>query len=125
MRVLVVDPSAGMRRILVSTLKRQGYTDVVEAATGSEALAQIDATPVDLVLGDWLTREGDGLEFIRAVRAAEGTRHLPVLMITARATREHLLAAVRAGASGYIVKPFTPDILHERIEALVGKATLG
>jgi two-component system chemotaxis response regulator CheY len=121
MRVLVVDGSTGMRRILVSTLKRQGYHEIVEASTGAEGLAALSADPVDLIVTDWLTREGDGLEFVRAARASEPARHVPILMITARATRDNILAAVRAGANGYIVKPFAPDTLRERIEALVGK----
>ena len=110
-----------MRRILVGALRRQGHQDIVEASSGAEGMAQLAAAPVTLILTDWLTREGDGLDFVRSVRASSASKDVPILMVAARATRDNILAAVRAGANGYIVKPFAPDTLREKIESLVGK----
>ena len=110
-----------MRRIIVSTLKRQGYDDIVEAASGNEGLEQLSAAPVDLIITDWIAQEADGLEFVRSARGTKAAKQVPILMITTKATRQHILEAVKAGANGYIVKPFTPDTLRDKIEELVAK----
>jgi two-component system chemotaxis response regulator CheY len=108
-----------MRRILSGTIKRLGYEDVVEAAGGREALEHLAQANVDLIVTDWIMPEMSGLDFVRAVRALESTRDVPILMVTANATRDHIIAALRAGVNGYIVKPFTADTLREKLEALL------
>jgi two-component system chemotaxis response regulator CheY len=120
MRFLIVDDSVAMRRILTTTLKRQGYEDVVEAGNGVEALECLSTCPVDAIITDWIMPEMDGIEFVRAVRAREdGQQQVPLLMMTTHATREHIIEAMNAGVTGYILKPFTPDTLQEKIDALV------
>ena len=119
MRFLIVDDSIAMRRILTTTLKRQGYEDVVEAANGLEALDCLTASPFDAIITDWIMPEMDGIEFVRAVRAREDGQQVPLLMMTTHATREHIIEAMNAGVTGYILKPFTPDTLQEKIDALV------
>lgn len=119
MRFLIVDDSIAMRRILTTTLKRQGYEDVVEAANGLEALDCLTASPVDAIITDWIMPEMDGIEFVRAVRAREDGQQVPLLMMTTHATREHIIEAMNAGVTGYILKPFSPDTLQEKIDALI------
>lgn len=114
MRFLVVDDSATMRRILVNSLQRIGYDDFVEAASGAEALERLDAS-VQFIITDWSMPGLSGVELARALRASSPS--VPVLMVTTRSSREELMAALQAGVSHYIVKPFTPQVLKERIEA--------
>ena len=122
MRVLLIDNSSAMRRIIAGALKRMGHHDIVEAANGREGLEQVSASGIDLAITDWTMPEMDGIEFTRAVRAMDTTRDLPVLMVTTNATRDHIVEAVNAGVSGYVVKPFTPYTLRQKIEMLVGHA---
>ena len=119
MRFLIVDDSIAMRRILSATLKRQGYEDVVEASNGREALGCLESGPFDAIITDWIMPEMDGIDLVRAVRAREDGQQVPMLMITTHATREHIIEAMNAGVTGYILKPFTPDTLQEKIDALV------
>ena len=104
-----------MRRILVTSLQRVGLGDVVEAGDGREALARFDAT-VQLVVTDWQMPHMNGTELARALRARG--EQVPILLVTARSVREDLLEAAAAGVTGYIVKPFTPQRLREKIDAL-------
>ena len=117
MRFLVVDDSATMRRIVVNSLQRVGFTDVVEAADGAEALEKMDS--VDFLITDWNMPKLSGAELTRAVRAREDTRQLPVLMVTARSVRDDILSAMEAGVDSYVVKPFTPQVLREKIDAVL------
>jgi two-component system chemotaxis response regulator CheY len=110
-----------MRRILAATLNRLGHTEIVEATNGREGMDRLAAFDIDMIVTDWIMPEMDGIDFIRAVRATEKYRDVPVLMVTTNATREHIVEAVEAGASSYIVKPFAPDTLREKIEALARK----
>jgi two-component system, chemotaxis family, chemotaxis protein CheY len=118
MRFLVVDDSATMRRIVVNSLQRIGYADVVEAADGREALDKLDAT-IGLIITDWNMPNMGGVELAREVRSREAYRTLPMLMITARSVREDILTALESGLNYYIVKPFTPQVLRERIDAML------
>ncbi len=117
MRFLVVDDSATMRRIVVNSLQRVGFTDVVEAGDGAEALEKIDS--IDFLITDWNMPKLSGAELTRAVRAREDTRMLPVLMVTARSVRDDILMAMEAGVDSYVVKPFTPQVLREKIDAVL------
>jgi len=112
-RVLVVDDSGTMRSIHRGILKMLGHEDVIEARDGSEALDKLAVFTPDLVLVDWKMPKMDGLLFVRALRS-KGI-DAPVIMISAEADREGVVAAIRAGVSAFVVKPFTPDVLSQRI----------
>ena len=120
MKVLVVDDSPTMRRIIISTLHRIGLSDCIEAADGAQALARFDAS-VNFVITDWNMPVMSGTELARALRAAGHA--VPILMITARSVRIDMLDALDAGVSNYIVKPFTAQLLKSKIDSLLGVAT--
>jgi two-component system chemotaxis response regulator CheY len=122
MRILTVEDSATMRRIIRNTLKRVGYDDVVEAENGQMALAKLATDKIDFVITDWSMPEMNGLDFIIEVRRNESTKHLPVLMITTVAEREDILTALKAGVNNYIVKPFDADTLKTKIEQVLGQS---
>lgn len=118
MKFLLVDDSATMRRIVVNSLNRIGYTDCVEAADGADALRLYDAS-IGFVITDWNMPNMSGLELAAALRARPDASSVPILMVTTRSVKEDIVAAVQAGVSGYIVKPFTPQVLKEKIEQIV------
>ena len=118
MRFLVVDDSPTMRRIIINTLKKLGYHECHEAANGREGVECLATTPVDIVITDWNMPEMSGIEFIKAVRSNAATKHLPVLMVTSKAAEDDVVQARHAGVSNYMVKPFTTDMIREKIEAL-------
>ena len=115
MKFLVVDDSATMRRIVVNSLRRIGYENSVEAADGAEALSNFDSS-VDFVITDWNMPNMSGLDFVRALRKREDGGATPILMVTTRSVREDIVQAAEAGVNNYVVKPFTPEILREKID---------
>jgi two-component system chemotaxis response regulator CheY len=119
MRFLIVDDSGTMRRIMVSALQRIGYTDFVEAADGEEALERFDPS-IGCVLTDWNMPNLGGVEFVRAVRGRPGGVTVPIIMVTTRSIREDIIEAAKAGVSNYIVKPFTPQVLKDKLEQVLG-----
>jgi two-component system chemotaxis response regulator CheY len=121
MKFLVVDDSATMRRIVVNSLQRIGFTDTVEAADGQEALARFDGS-ISFVITDWNMPNMSGTDFTRALRSRPDGVNVPVLMVTARSVKEDILTAMEAGVNNYIVKPFTPQVLKEKIDALLPAA---
>jgi two-component system chemotaxis response regulator CheY len=121
MRVLVVDDSSTMRRIIVNTLKKLGYEDTLEAGDGREALRSLTATPADVVVTDWNMPEMTGPEFVEALRANPSHTHVPVLMVTTQASQEDVIVALRAGVNDYLVKPFTPDALKDKLQSLLSR----
>jgi two-component system chemotaxis response regulator CheY len=118
MKFLVVDDSVTMRRIIVNSLQRIGYSNTVEAGNGQEALSAFDAS-VGFVITDWNMPNMTGLEFARAVHARGEGKTVPILMVTTRSMREDILAAVEAGVNNYILKPFTPAVLKEKIDQVL------
>ncbi len=116
MKFLVVDDSPTMRRIVINSLQRFDFSDFVEASDGVEALERFDDS-VDFVITDWNMPNMNGIEFTRALRS-HVSRPVPILMVTTRNVREDILAAVQAGISNYIVKPFTPQVLKDKIDLL-------
>ena len=122
MKFLVVDDSVTMRRIMINALQRIGYTDAVEADDGAQALARFDAS-IGFIITDWNMPVMSGLEFARAVRAHPAGQSVPILMVTTRGAREDIVTAVEAGVNNYILKPFTPSVLKEKIDRLL--ATMG
>jgi len=122
MRILTVEDSATMRRIIRNTLKRVGFDDVVEAENGQMALTKLATDKIDFVITDWSMPEMNGLDFILEVRRNDSTKHLPVLMITTVAEREDILTALKAGVNNYIVKPFDADTLKAKIDQVLGRS---
>lgn len=120
-KFLVVDDFATMRRIVRSLLKELGFENIEEAEDGVVALARLRQGGVEFVVTDWNMPNMTGLELLQAVRADEKLRSLPVLMITAEAKKENIIAAAQAGASGYIVKPFTAATLDEKLKRIFEK----
>ena len=118
MKFLVVDDSVTMRRIIVNSLQRIGYSETVEAGDGQEALNAFDAS-VQFVITDWNMPNMSGIDFARALRARADGKHVPILMVTTRSMREDILAAVEAGVNNYILKPFTPPTLKEKIDQVM------
>jgi two-component system, chemotaxis family, chemotaxis protein CheY len=121
MRFLVVDDSATMRRILVNSLQRIGFADCVEAEDGRQALEKFDPD-ISFVITDWNMPTMSGIDFVRTLRAYGNGKTVPILMVTARSIREDIVAAVSAGVNGYIVKPFTPQVLKEKIDQVMSSA---
>jgi two-component system, chemotaxis family, chemotaxis protein CheY len=118
MKSLVADDSATMRRIVINSLQRIGFAEFVEAEDGTSALARFDAS-IGFVITDWNMPNMNGLEFARAVRGHPAGATVPILMVTTRSVREDILAAVEAGVNNYIVKPFTPQVLKEKIDQVI------
>lgn len=113
-KVLVVDDSATMRKIVIRALNSVGCTDTAEAVDGQEAIAAFQASAFDVVLTDWNMPNKTGVELAREIRAL-GSK-VPVFMITTEAEKDRVLEAMRAGVSDYLVKPFTADMLREKLE---------
>ncbi len=118
---LVVDDFNTMRRIVRNLLKELGFTNVEEAEDGADALNKLRATTCDFVITDWNMPNMDGLELLKNIRADEQLKAMPVLMVTAEAKKENIIAAAQAGASGYVVKPFTAAILEEKLNKIFEK----
>lgn len=118
MKFLVVDDSATMRRIITTSLEKIGYVDFVEASNGFEALTKFDKT-IDFVIVDWNMPVMSGIECIRKLRARPDGKSVPILLVTTSSAKEDIIAAVQAGVNNYIVKPFTPHLLKEKIEAII------
>lgn len=117
-KILVVDDFPTIRRIVRNLLKELGYSNVDEAEDGAMGLAKLKAGSYDFVISDWNMPNMDGLQMLQAIRADEALSHLPVLMVTAEAKKENIIAAAQAGASGYVVKPFTAATLDEKISKI-------
>ena len=121
MRFLIVDDFSTMRRIVRNLLKELGYTNVDEAEDGDMALAKLRGEPFDFVISDWNMPNMDGLTMLQNIRADPALSKLPVLMVTAEAKKENIIAAAQAGANGYIVKPFTAATLDEKLTKIFEK----
>tara|TARA_R100000353_G_C6348171_1_gene152505 strand:- start:55 stop:441 length:387 start_codon:yes stop_codon:yes gene_type:complete len=121
MSILVVDDFPTMRRIVRSLLKELGFTNVEEAEDGQEALCKLKSGEFEFVVSDWNMPNLDGLEMLKQIRADEAMKALPVLMVTAEAKKENIVAAAQAGANGYIVKPFTAATLEEKLNKIFEK----
>ena len=121
LKFLVVDDFSTMRRIVRNLLKELGYTNVDEAEDGAIALQKLNSTTFDFVVTDWNMPNMDGLALLQTIRRTPQLKHLPVLMITAEAKKENIIAAAQAGASGYIVKPFTAATLAEKLQKIFDK----
>ena len=121
LKFLVVDDFPTMRRIVMSLLKELGYTNLSEAENGAEGLAKLRSNRFDFVVSDWNMPVMDGLTMLQHIREDAALKHLPVLMVTAEAKKENIIAAAQAGASGYVVKPFTAATLQEKLAKIFEK----
>ena len=120
-KFLVVDDFSTMRRIVRNLLKELGYSDVDEAEDGVQALQKLRSEKFDFVVSDWNMPNMDGLELLKQIRADATLSTMPVLMVTAEAKKENIIAAAQAGANGYVVKPFTAATLDEKLSKIFEK----
>lgn len=118
MKILIVDDFSTMRRIIKNLLKDLGFTNTHEADDGSTALPMLKTSDFDFLITDWNMPGMTGIDLLRAVRSDDALSHMPVLMVTAEAKREQIVAAAQAGVNGYVVKPFTAQALKEKIEKI-------
>ena len=120
LKFLIVDDSQTMRRIVANSLKNLGYEDFVEASDGKDALVKLAADDsINFVITDWNMPVLSGLELIKAIRADEKMGKIPVLMVTTRGVKDDIIEALKAKVNNYVVKPFTPAILREKIDQIV------
>lgn len=123
LKILAIDESATMRRIIVSTLRRAGFEAVIEAANAKDAMAALDGDSVDFVIANLNMSDMDGLEFVSQIRQIDDYRNLPILMVTSRSVKSQITQAIDAGVSNYIVRPFAPDTLKEKIVQTIERAS--
>lgn len=121
LKFLIVDDFSTMRRIVRNLLKELGFTNAEEAEDGIVALSKLRDGKFDIVVSDWNMPNMDGLTLLQSIRADPALKHLPVLMVTAEAKKENIIAAAQAGASGYVVKPFTAATLQEKMNKIFEK----
>ena len=115
MRILIVDDFSTMRRIVKNLLNDLGYTNTAEADDGTTALTALHQSHFDFVVTDWNMPGMTGIDLLKAIRADDKLKHLPVLMVTAEAKREQIIEAAQAGVNGYIIKPFTAATLEDKL----------
>jgi len=118
MNVLVVDDFATMRRIITNVLKQLGYENIFEAEDGTKALQILETENIQFVITDWNMPQMSGLDLLKAIRASEDKKHIPVLMVTAEAMQENIMKAAQAGVNNYIIKPFDAATLSEKIKKI-------
>ena len=120
MKIMLVDDSRTMRNIQRNILGQLGHTDVVEAVDGQDALNKVKGENPDLLLVDWNMPNMDGLTFIKAFR--EDNKTTPIIMVTTEAEKSRVIEAIKAGVNNYVIKPFTPEILTQRIDETLSKS---
>jgi len=118
MKILIVDDFSTMRRIIKNLLRDLGFTNTAEADDGATALPMLNSGGFDFLVTDWNMPIMSGLDLLKAVRADDKLKHLPVLMVTAEAKRDQIIEAAQAGVNGYVVKPFTAQALKDKIEKI-------
>ena len=120
MKILVVDDSSTMRRIIKNTLGRLGHKDLLEAEDGQVAWNVMkENEDIDILVTDWNMPVMNGLELVKKVRAEEKYADLPIIMVTTEGGKTEVITALKAGVNNYIVKPFTPQVLQEKLEAVL------
>ena len=123
MRVLIVDDSVAMRRVERSMLEDMGLSDISEAADGSQALKLVSSRKFDLILLDWKMPVLSGLDTLKKLKADPEFESIPVVMITSETNKTKILEAIQSGAANYIIKPFSDEVLREKLEPFLGKKT--
>ena len=125
MKILIVDDFSTMRRIIKNLLRDLGFTNTAEADDGMTALPMLQNGSYDFLVTDWNMPGMTGIELLKSVRSDENLCNLPVLMVTAEAKRDQIVAAAQAGVNGYVVKPFTAAALKEKIEKIFDRIESG
>lgn len=120
MKILVVDDSSTMRRIIKNSLTNLGYADIAEAEDGALAWEVMIEEEINVLVTDWNMPNMNGLELVKKVRADERYAEIPIIMITTEGGKLEVITALKAGVNNYIVKPFTPQVLKEKLEAVLG-----
>ncbi len=118
MKILIVDDFSTMRRIIKNLLRDLGFTNTIEADDGQSALPLLKAGSIDFLITDWNMPGMTGIDLLKTVREDPNIKQIPVLMVTAEAKREQIIAAAQAGVNGYVVKPFTATVLKEKIDKI-------
>jgi two-component system chemotaxis response regulator CheY len=121
MKILLVDDSNTMRRIQRNTLEKLGHTDIEEAGDGAEAVNKMAAGGFELVLMDWNMPNMTGIEALKLMKANPATKAVPVIMVTSESEKSRIMEAIQCGAANYVVKPFQPETLQEKIAAVAKK----
>jgi len=121
MKILVVDDSSTMRRIIKNTLNHLGYKDLLEAEDGAMAWETMTQnSDIGVLITDWNMPNMNGLELVKKVRAEQKYADMPIIMVTTEGGKTEVITALKAGVNNYIVKPFTPQVLKEKLEAVLG-----
>jgi len=120
MKILIVDDFATMRKILKNILKQLGFKNIIEADDGKSALKILKKENFDLILSDWNMPVISGLELLNKVKSDNELKNIPFVMVTAEAQKDNILEAVKAGVNSYIVKPFTPETVGEKLNKIFG-----
>jgi two-component system chemotaxis response regulator CheY len=117
-RILVVDDMLTMRKLVIKSCREIGFADFVEAKDGREAFEKLsEASPaIDLIISDWNMPNASGMDFLKRVRAESRFKDLPFVLVTAESEKEQVVEAISAGVTNYVVKPFTPQSLQEKLE---------
>ena len=118
MKILIVDDSLTMQKIIIKNLSSRGFDNVVEAENGADALNKLEG--VSLILTDWNMPVMDGLTFVKEVRKTDGCDKIPIIMVTTEGAKSEVVEALKAGVTDYIVKPFTPVVLSEKVKSVIG-----
>ena len=118
MKILVVDDFATMRKIIKNLLHELGFTKITEADDGTTALPMLQKYEFDFLVTDWIMPRMQGIDLVKEIRKDPNLSSLPVLMVTAEAKREHIVEAAKAGVNGYVVKPFTTQLLKKKIDMI-------
>jgi len=121
LQILVVDDFKSMRSLIKTLLRKLGFTNVFEANDGAEAWGILQQEKIELVISDWNMPEMPGIELLRKIRSEERFKDLPFLMVTAEGLKENVVQAIQAGVSGYIVKPFSPAALEDKLQKIFAK----
>jgi len=125
MKILIVDDSRSMIKILTNSLNEAGYHNLASAKDGKEALETLKAdSDINFICSDWNMPEMSGIDFLKAVKANENFKKIPFLMCTSRSHRDDIIEAIQNGAANYIVKPFTSDTIKSKIEEILSKLNL-
>lgn len=122
MKFLIVDDSPTMRRIVANALREIGYEDILEAEDGEDAMEKLEGNSIEFVVTDWNMPNMNGLDLSTTIRNDPSLSELPILMITTRGMKEDVIAAMKAGVNNYVVKPFTTEVLREKIDMVLKTA---
>ncbi len=125
MKILVVDDFSTMRKIVRNVLKQLGYSNIEEAEDGAQAYSMLKEGSFQFVVSDWNMPNLDGLEMLKKIRSDPDLKDLPVLMVTAEAEKDKVIAAIKAGVNNYIVKPFTAETLKQKMEQIYERLNSG